>query len=414
MTVANRLLRFGVVGLGHGSQGVIRELAQHPNVKVAAAADLRSEARVQFERQFGGETFSSVEDLCKSQAVDAVYIMTPNHLHAEHAVIAADHKKQIITTKPMALTLANCDAMIDAAERNGVRLLAGTTPAFTAPIQEMAGIVASGRLGKLLMINTWHFIEWLYRPRMQDELDPTRGGGVVFRQGTHQADILRTIGGGMVRSVRGKTTIADPARPVEGSYTCHLEFEDGASATMVFSGYAHYDDSDLNYGIGEGGRQRDPGTNLNARAHIRSFIRPQDEWSYKNGFRFGGGNNAEDPIYGPTGYGAAVERAQQFFGITLVSCERGDIRQTPQGLKVFGNEEVTEVPLPKPTAPFRRQEIDLLYEAWINDTPLAAHDGRWGKATLEVCLALLQSSMERQEVTLKHQVPYRTQWHSAG
>ncbi|MEK7217237.1 MAG: Gfo/Idh/MocA family oxidoreductase, partial [Chloroflexota bacterium] len=263
MTVANRLLRFGVVGLGHGSQGVIRELAQHPNVKVAAAADLRSEARVQFERQFGGETFSSVEDLCKSQAVDAVYIMTPNHLHAEHAVIAADHKKQIITTKPMALTLANCDAMIDAAERNGVRLLAGTTPAFTAPIQEMAGIVASGRLGKLLMINTWHFIEWLYRPRMQDELDPTRGGGVVFRQGTHQADILRTIGGGMVRSVRGKTTIADPARPVEGSYTCHLEFEDGASATMVFSGYAHYDDSELNYGIGEGGRQRDPGTNLN-------------------------------------------------------------------------------------------------------------------------------------------------------
>ncbi|MEK7214291.1 MAG: Gfo/Idh/MocA family oxidoreductase [Chloroflexota bacterium] len=405
-------IRFGVLGLGHGSQHVLRELQQHPCIKVVAGADLRQEALDQFAQQFGGATYHSVEDLCRSADVDAVYIMTPNHLHAQHTIIAADHGKQVITTKPVALTLEDADAIIASGERNGVRILAGTTPAFAPGIQKMAEIVAEGELGELLMINTWHFIEWLYRPRMPEELDPRRGGGVVFRQATHQADILRVIGGGMVRSVRAKTSIADPSRPVEGGYTAHLEFEGGASATMVFSGYAHYDDSELNYGTGERGWPRDPNTNLNARRRLRALDRPEDESTLKDSFRFGGSGNDTDPIHQTRVGVHPGEPRHSLFGVTIVSCARGDIRQTPTGLKVFGDDAWSDIPLPPASvARPRTRELDLMYNAWAADRPLPAHDARWGKGTLEVCLAILQSSRERREVFLEHQSPYQTAWH---
>ena len=51
------------------------------------------------------------------------------------------------------------------------------------------------------MIHTWNFTDWIYRPRRPDELDISLGGGVTFRQGSHQFDIIRLLGGGMVKSV---------------------------------------------------------------------------------------------------------------------------------------------------------------------------------------------------------------------
>ena len=79
----------------------------------------------------------------------------------------------------------------------------------------------SGELGKLCMINTWNYNEFMYRPRMKHELATSRG--VVLNQGPHHVDIVRLIGGGMVRSVRAMTGIWDKARAHEGSYTCYLD-----------------------------------------------------------------------------------------------------------------------------------------------------------------------------------------------
>ena len=53
---------------------------------------------------------------------------------------------------------------------------------------------------------------------------------------------------------------------------------------------------------------------------------------------------------------------------------------------------------------YAEMELDLMSSAWTNDTPLASHDGRWGKATTELCLALIQSEKEHKEISLAHQV----------
>ncbi len=154
----------------------------------------------------------------------------------------------------MALSIAECDAMNEAAEKHGVKLLCGHTHSFDPPIRKIRAIVKSGELGKLCMINTWNYNEFMYRPRMKHELATSRG--VVLNQGPHHVDIVRLIGGGMVRSVRAMTGVWDKAREWEGSYTCYLEFEDGTPATLVYSGYGFFDTAELFSWIGEGGQYR--------------------------------------------------------------------------------------------------------------------------------------------------------------
>ena len=94
---------------------------------------------------------------------------------------------------------------------------------------------------------------------------------------------------------------------------------------------------------------------------------------------------------------------QPFFGLTVVTCERGDIRQSPDGLFIYDEDGKREIHIPK-GIDAREAELQEFYEGIVNDRPIF-HDGRWGQATLEVCLAILQSAAERQEVTLSLQVP---------
>ena len=391
----SEMLRLGMAGLGVASTQILPPISALPYIKITAACDLRIDALQKFRQTYQAETYTSVEELCGSPNVDMVYIATPNQLHAQHAITAAEHKKHIIVEKPMALSIAECEAMNEAAEKNGVYLLCGHTHSFDPPVRKMREIVKSGDLGKLCMINSWNYNEFMYRPRMKHELAMSHG--VVLNQGPHHVDIARLIGGGKVRSVRAITGIWDKARGHEGSYTCFLEFEDGTPATLVYSGYGFFDTAELFAWVGEGGQYRDPDTNLKVRERLREVRGPEEEEQLKEAMRFGGRREGE------FSHVWSGQRKQPFFGFTLVSCERGDIRQTPDGLIIYGESEKKEIPLPAGSRG-REAEIEELYDAVINGRPIF-HDGRWGEATLEVCLAILESSRQRKEILLSHQVP---------
>jgi predicted dehydrogenase len=77
------------------------------------------------------------------------------------------------------------------------------------------------------------------------------------------------------------------------------------------------------------------------------------------------------------------------------------MRQSPTGLLIYGNDGLREIPISGSGAS-RSSEVRELYEAVRNDRPVL-HDGRWGMATLEVCLAIMQSARERREILLTHQ-----------
>ncbi len=145
------------------------------------------------------------------------------------------------------------------AERADVQLIVGHSHSFDAPILRAREIIASGALGAVRMINAQYYTDFLYRPRRPEELDTARGGGVVFSQAAHQVDIVRLLGGGRVHSVRAQTGAWDPARATEGAYAALLAFDDGAFASLTYSGYAHFDGDELCGGIGEMGAVEDGG-----------------------------------------------------------------------------------------------------------------------------------------------------------
>jgi phthalate 4,5-cis-dihydrodiol dehydrogenase len=355
-------------------------------MELAAGADIRPDALAQFAAEYRGRTYPSVEAMCASGEIDAIWIATPNVCHADHTVLAAGHGKHVIVEKPMAVSLDEAEEMIAAASRNRVKLIQGHSKIYGPPIRKMREIVQSGRLGRVIQINTWNSNDWLQRPRLASEIDTRIGGGVCFRQGPHQVDIVRYVGGGKVRSVRANAGRADPNFATEGDYTAFLDFENGPTATMVFNGYGYLDIAELTWGIGEGGKRiADPAERIEKS-------------------RLAGPVDADFKYANPRGSGERTgrERADQsFFGLTVVACERGAIRQSPRGLFVYTQAGREEISCPPDAG--RSAELIELDEAVRQDRP-AFPDGRWGKATLEVCLAMLQSSNERREIALAHQV----------
>lgn len=398
------VLKLGVIGLGMSFNRVVKqepEIFDLP-IRFTAAADPREQALETFREEFGGATYTNVEELCQSSAVDAVYIASPSELHCQHTLMAAENGKHVIVEKPFAMSLEEAEKMNAAAERYGIKLLTGHTHSFDAPILEMREIIREEELGKLISINTWNFNEFNYRPWPSQELRTTNGP--ILNQGPHQVDIVRQIGGGLVHSVRA-STVWDPIRQCEGGYNAHVEFEDGVGATLVYDARGFFDTAELFWWVGELGWPREPSTNSKMRENLLMLPEKEREdllEGQKEQLRYGGVISDWPEVWKLWWQGQG-EKNQQFFGLTVVNCERGAIRQSPNGLYIYGDRGRTERPI-TPRNEARAAEIMELYEGILHDRPIF-HDGRWGQATLEVCLGIIESARQRKEVIMNHQVP---------
>jgi phthalate 4,5-cis-dihydrodiol dehydrogenase len=380
--------RMGIVGLGAAGRAFLPAISQHPGFQLIAFAEPVAEIRNSVESETGAAGHPDLPTMLNRADIDVVYIATPTELHPEHVSIAFRAKKHVLTEKPMAIHLAQALAMNAEAERAGVVLLVGHAHGYDLPIQRMREIVASGDLGRVRMIHTWNFTDWIYRPRRPDELLLDKGGGVTYRQGSHQFDIIRLLGGGSVRSVRATTFDWDPQRSGIGAHTVFMQFVDGTTATAVYSGYGYMSTMELCGDVSEWG-----------------FLEPIDQRALVR--RPMAGSSVADELEAKRqrAKGAIPSSApfQPTFGLTLVSCERGDIRQSPRGLYVYTAKGREEVVLPADKSP-RHLVLDELYDVLTRKRP-PIHDGRWGLANLEVCLAAITSSERGCEIELQHQVP---------
>jgi len=390
-----RRLRIGVAGLGRGFTLTLPALARHPRVALVAAADPREEARVRFAADFGAAAHETVEALCADPSVEAVYVATPHELHAAHAVLAARHGKHVLVDKPMAIAIEEAQSMIAAARAAGVHIVVGPSHSFDAPVARAREMIASGAHGRVRMLTAMYHTDFLYRPRRPEELDTAKGGGVVPSQAAHQVDVLRLLAGSRAKSVRAACGAWDPARPTQGAYGGLVTFEDGVFATLAYSGYGHFDGDELCDAIGETGREKDPAAYGSARRALAASAPGEGEAHAKNARNYGGAS------YAPAGDGDAPWH--EHFGFVLASCERADLRPTAKGVWIYGDEDRRFEAMPKPAIP-RAAVLDELCAAALDGKP-PLHDGFWGMATLEVCLAILRSSREGREIGLSHQGP---------
>lgn len=379
------VLRIGLVGFGAAGQAFLPAIDKHPGFRLVAIAEPVDSLRERAHKQCGVPVHDSLASLLDQPGLDAVYLATPTEWHARQVLLCAEHGKHVLVEKPMATGLSDARAMVAATDDAAVVLLVGHSHSFDRPIQAMRDIIDSGELGRIGMVNTWCFTDWIYRPRRPDELDTRLGGGVTFRQGAHQFDILRYLCNSAVSRVKARTFDWDPARAAVGAHTVFLDFANGAAATAVYSGYAGLSTMDLGYPISEWGFEQAPDERPWARKSAGAAS-PALELLAKQ-------MRAAHAIPGSAPF-------QPFFGLTVVHCEKGDIRQTPTGLRIASATGSRDVPLPNDQTP-RDLVLAEFHDAITGRVP-AVHDGRWGLATLEVCEAALASSASGREVVLPH------------
>ncbi|MFD1711064.1 Gfo/Idh/MocA family oxidoreductase [Ottowia sp. GY511] len=387
-------IRLGVLGLGRAFTLMLPTFLGDARVQLVAAFDPHAEARAAFERTFHGNAADNEEAVCADPNVEWVYIATPHQLHARHVQLAARYGKHVLVEKPLALSLADADAMVDACARAGTRLIVGHSHSFNAPVLQARELIASGRYGAVRMVHALQYTDFLYRPRRPEELDTRQGGGVVFSQAAHQVDTVRLLAGGLATSVRALMGRWDPDRPTEGAYSALLQFAGGALASLSYNGYGFYDSDRQMDGVGEMGTPKAPDAHQATRARLTAASSEAAEVALKAARNFGGSAFAMPTPSTPT--------AAQHFGPVIVSCDHADLRLTPTGVEITSQAGAEFVPVVLPHVP-RAEVIDELWGvAREGNSPL--HSGEWSRATLEVCLAMLQSEAAGTDIALERQV----------
>ena len=372
-----RKLKLGVVGLGRAFALTAPTLARDRRVELVAAADPRPEALQRFAADFSGKTYRDASDLWGDQNVEVVYIATPHQLHAKQAIAAAKAGKHVLVEKPMALSLRECRAMAAAAKKHRVYLIVGPSHSFDLPTKKAKQLIDSKKFGRVRMITAFNFTDFLYRPRMPDELEHA-----LLNQSAHHVDIVRLLAGTPLKSVRAHAVAWDRG---QGAYSALLRFKD-SFATIVYSGNAHFDSDEFTGWIGELGQKKDPSQYGAARKTLSN----RDELKFKASRNYGGPE-----------FKSSDAQFHEHFGPIIVSCDKADLQPLPNGVMIYADGERRLEPLPPTDAP-RSGVIDELYDAVVNrKKPL--HDAAWGLATIEACLAILKSAKSGKEVPLRHQ-----------
>jgi phthalate 4,5-cis-dihydrodiol dehydrogenase len=379
-------LRLGIVGMGTAARQLLPAVDKRPEITVTAICDPLPAAREAVASRYNARALASLDEMLSDDLVDAVYIATPTDLHAAQVIDACNAGKHVLCEKPMATTLHEAQAMIDAATRAGVVFQVGHSHSYDEPYRAMRELIATGELGRPRLLHNMYYSDWVYRPRRPEELDENLGGGITFRQGAHQFDILRLLGGGRVKSLRAQTFDWDKDRHVIGAHSVFLTFEDGTVATAIYNGYGAFMSSEITYDAGEVGYPQtvSPGS---SRAKLKAA-----------------GAAAEAQLKVARAGAAAEDHLapnQPFFGWTIVSCEGGDIRQSATGLYIYTERGREERPLRLDRTtrePVVEEFLDVIAG---RREPL--HNGEWARANLECCVATIASGKTGAEITLKHQ-----------
>lgn len=384
----------GIIGIGVGAAGILPALSAAPGFELRAGADVDPLTRDRFSQIFpGARVYETADGLCADQDVEAVWIASPNRFHAQHAILAAGHGKHVIVEKPMALSIEEGESMVEASTRNGVHLLCGHTVSDPIPIRAMRSVIRSGRIGDVRSVQMFSYTDWLIRARTADELDPAEGGGLLFRQGPRQVDTVRMVINRRAISIRGVAERWMPERPIAGFYSAFIEFEGGIYCQLLHNGHGYLMTGEFIPWAEELER-----ASLERRLESRRTLRngTRDELTEKQEMRVGGSlrpqrfrNSLPNWIPGDP-------------GILIVSCERGDMRHSRNGLYIYDDDGVHEVELDRGTATQRREELSELYRAIRHGQPLS-HGGEWGLATLEICLGIMRSGLEHRQIELARQ-----------
>lgn len=185
-------IRFAVVGCGHIGKRHAEMVMRDAGAELAALCDIRPKEELGIEA-YPVPLFSSIDDLLNSGIeIDVVNICTPNGLHAPMAVQALESGRHVVIEKPMALTLADAEKIVHTSLRCGRQVFCVMQNRYSPPSVWIKGMVDSGRLGKIYMVQLncyWNRDGRYYKPGGWHG-DAQLDGGTLFTQFSHFIDIM--------------------------------------------------------------------------------------------------------------------------------------------------------------------------------------------------------------------------------
>jgi predicted dehydrogenase len=232
-----RQIRYAVVGLGHIAQvAVLPGFARASNSKLAALVSSDEQKLRKLGRKYRvpGYSYDQLEDCLKDCEIDAVYIATPNHLHCELVVRAANAGVHVLCEKPMATSEQECGQMLQAAEQSQVKLMIAYRLHFEAANLEAVEIVQSGRIGEPRVFDSV-FSQQVEggNIRLQEET----GGGTLWDMGIYCINAARYLFRSEPIEVIGMTASGKDKRFAECEEVASaiLRFPEGRIATLTAS-----------------------------------------------------------------------------------------------------------------------------------------------------------------------------------
>ncbi len=257
------MFQIGVIGCGKIAQTRhLPEYAQNKDVRLAGYYDFNLQRAKQIADQYGGIAYESVEALLADKEIDAVSVCVANNAHAEVSIAALRAGKHVLCEKPMAVTLEQCEEMVQAANEAGKYLMIGQNQRLAKAHVKAKELIQAGEIGKILSFRTTFGHKgpetWSVDPGAASWFfDKKRAAmGAMADLGVHKTDLIQYLLDDRVVETRAKTVTLDKKGPdgvligVDDFATCIYTTEGGVVGTMTASwiNYGEEENATVLYG----------------------------------------------------------------------------------------------------------------------------------------------------------------------
>jgi UDP-N-acetyl-2-amino-2-deoxyglucuronate dehydrogenase len=224
-----RNVRLALVGCGRISGNHVAAMESVDELELVGVADVELDRAKAVGKAHGVPAFRTIEELMAGVQCDAVVVCTPSGLHPAHGIVAARAGKHVITEKPMAISLADADALVQACDAADVHLFVVKQNRLNPPVQLLRRAIDKGRFGRIYLANTT--VRWT-RPQEYYDSARWRGtwefdGGAIMNQASHYVDLMQWLVG-PVESVVAKTATLGRRIETEDTGIAVLRFRSGA------------------------------------------------------------------------------------------------------------------------------------------------------------------------------------------
>jgi predicted dehydrogenase len=231
-------MKLAVIGAGVIGARHLDAAQETEGLEAVAVVEVNPQRASEFAAKYGIRAYVDYKQMLEEERPDIAVVALPHFLHKDVAIYCAEQGCHILLEKPMALNVAECDAIMAAAAKHNVQLLVGHTQHYHPENITAKKIIEGGELGSLVMINDMRHVHYYRADRPAWFFEKAKsGGGILTNLGAHSIDKIQWMTGSRLTKVKASLSFHGDRGDVEGSGVIFAETSIGVPATISQSGY---------------------------------------------------------------------------------------------------------------------------------------------------------------------------------